>query len=125
MRFKVENSWSDTAGDHGYFVMTNDWFDEYVYQIVLPRGVAPDQLRGIYEDSEPSVLPPWGTSCLFPSFFCTVGSTFGSIKMLTGVVDVCQTPWEAWRDCNTLDAFQGHCICTCLLLLLFLLLSLL
>ncbi|KAH9808253.1 peptidase C1B, bleomycin hydrolase [Melampsora americana] len=59
VRYKVENSWSDTAGDHGYFVMTDAWFDEYVYQIVLPKSFTPESLRQIYDDSNPSVLPPW------------------------------------------------------------------
>jgi len=31
VRYKVENSWGDTAGKEGYFIMTDEWFDEYVY----------------------------------------------------------------------------------------------
>ncbi|EGG04951.1 bleomycin hydrolase-like protein [Melampsora larici-populina 98AG31] len=60
VRYKAENSWSDTAGPHGCFVMTDAWFDEYVYQIVLPKSFTSDLLREIYDDPEPSVLPPWG-----------------------------------------------------------------
>ncbi|KAA1108156.1 hypothetical protein PGT21_002227 [Puccinia graminis f. sp. tritici] len=41
VRFKVQDSWSDTAGDHGYFMMTNAWFDEFVYQIFIPKLVVP------------------------------------------------------------------------------------
>lgn len=26
VRYKVENSWSDTAGEKGYFMMTAEWF---------------------------------------------------------------------------------------------------
>ncbi|EGG04948.1 uncharacterized protein MELLADRAFT_88407 [Melampsora larici-populina 98AG31] len=59
VRYKVENSWSDTAGDHGYFVMTDAWFDEYVYEAVLPKSFISDSLRQVYDNSEPSVLPPW------------------------------------------------------------------
>ncbi|MBW0521761.1 hypothetical protein O181_061476 [Austropuccinia psidii MF-1] len=58
VRYKVENSWSDTAGEHGYFMMTDRWFDEYVYQIVVPKGVVPAHLKNAYE-KEPTVLPPW------------------------------------------------------------------
>ena len=28
VRYKVENSWGETAGEKGYFVMTDAWFDE-------------------------------------------------------------------------------------------------
>lgn len=28
VRYKVENSWGDSAGDRGFFVMTDRWFDE-------------------------------------------------------------------------------------------------
>ncbi|CAH7688265.1 bleomycin hydrolase [Phakopsora pachyrhizi] len=59
IRFKVENSWSESAGDHGYFVMTNEWFDEFVYQIVLPKSYVTQKLRDVYEKSEATVLPLW------------------------------------------------------------------
>jgi len=28
IRYKVENSWGEAVGDHGFFVMTDKWFDE-------------------------------------------------------------------------------------------------
>lgn len=28
VRYKVENSWGETAGDKGWFVMTDHWFEE-------------------------------------------------------------------------------------------------
>jgi len=38
VRFKVENSWGEEAGDKGCFVMTEAWFDEYVLFIYLVNG---------------------------------------------------------------------------------------
>ena len=34
-RWRVENSWGKKLGRDGYFVMTDDWFSEYVYQVVV------------------------------------------------------------------------------------------
>jgi bleomycin hydrolase len=35
VRWRVENSWSDTSGEKGFWVMRDSWFDEYVYQVNL------------------------------------------------------------------------------------------
>jgi len=59
IRYKVENSWGETPGNKGYFVMTDDWFNEYVYQVVVPKSLAPKELIAIYEGGNAKVLPPW------------------------------------------------------------------
>ncbi|EJD03401.1 peptidase C1B, bleomycin hydrolase [Fomitiporia mediterranea MF3/22] len=58
-RYKVENSWGDGRGEKGYFVMTDAWFDEFVYQIVVPKALAPSELVKVFESGEKIVLPPW------------------------------------------------------------------
>lgn len=58
-RFRVENSWGPDAGEKGYFVMTEKWFDEFVYQVVVPKSLAPPKLVKVFEEGKKVVLPPW------------------------------------------------------------------
>lgn len=57
-RWKVENSWGDKVGHKGYYVMTDDWMDQYTYQIVVRRDLLTDQQRQAF-DSQPILLAPW------------------------------------------------------------------
>lgn len=58
LRWRVENSWGKDVGKEGYFVMSDDWFTQYTYQVVVDqRYLAPAQ-RGLLAQP-PIVLHPW------------------------------------------------------------------
>ncbi|EGN99773.1 hypothetical protein SERLA73DRAFT_52978 [Serpula lacrymans var. lacrymans S7.3] len=59
VRFKVENSWGETSGEKGFNVMSEKWFDQYVYQVVVHKSLAPKELVKVIEDGHAVVLPPW------------------------------------------------------------------
>ncbi|PCH43598.1 peptidase C1B bleomycin hydrolase [Wolfiporia cocos MD-104 SS10] len=59
VRYKVENSWGDTSGDKGYYLMTDAWFEQYVFQVVVPKALAPKELVKVYESGEKTLLPLW------------------------------------------------------------------
>ena len=57
-RWKVENSWGDESGQEGYYIMTDEWFDEYNYQVVVNRKYLTDEQKALFEQA-PIVLKPW------------------------------------------------------------------
>lgn len=57
--WKVENSWGKDHGRNGFDTLSDPWFDEYVYQVVVDKKYLDDEDRAIYETMEPTVLEPW------------------------------------------------------------------
>jgi len=57
-KWLVENSWGDEKGDKGYWTMYDEWFDEYVYKVIINKEYLPKRVLDILE-TEPIVLPPW------------------------------------------------------------------
>lgn len=57
-RWRVENSWGDEPGRKGYYVMSDAWFDEYMYQVVVNKKyLTPEQLAIL--DTPAIELEPW------------------------------------------------------------------
>ena len=57
-KWKVENSWGDKVGEKGFFVMSDDWMEEFCYQIVVNKKYLPKDLQEILKE-EPTMLAPW------------------------------------------------------------------
>ena len=57
-KWRVENSWGEKYGDKGFMVMTDAWFDEYMYEVAVEKRFLPKKLLPVL-DTEPVKLPPW------------------------------------------------------------------
>ncbi|KAF9585286.1 hypothetical protein BGW38_003084 [Lunasporangiospora selenospora] len=58
VRWRVENSWGDVGGDKGYLTMSDAWFSEFVYQIVIEKDITPQEFLDVLEQ-EVQVLPAY------------------------------------------------------------------
>jgi bleomycin hydrolase len=57
-KWLLENSWGATAGYNGFLVMTNDWFREYMFRLVIKKQYIPENILRILE-TKSTLLPPW------------------------------------------------------------------
>ena len=57
-KWRIENSWGNTNGDKGYYLMSDDWFDEYNYEVVIDKKYLSKKILSIF-DLEAKKLNPW------------------------------------------------------------------
>lgn len=57
-RWRVENSWGDERGEKGYYLMNDNWFDEYLFEIAAHRNTLSEELLQAF-DAAPVLLPAW------------------------------------------------------------------
>lgn len=58
VKWMVENSWGSGSGYKGCLIMTDEWFDEYMFRLVVERKYIPADLLPIL-DGKPELLPAW------------------------------------------------------------------
>jgi bleomycin hydrolase len=58
VKWMVENSWGADSGYKGNMVMTDKWFDEYMFRLVVEKKYVPADLLALL-DQEPIRLPSW------------------------------------------------------------------
>ena len=58
LKWMVENSWGPNYGYQGNLIMTNNWFNEYMFRVVLEEKYIPANIRSLLKQ-DPIMLPAW------------------------------------------------------------------
>ncbi len=58
VKWQFENSWGESAGHNGYLTFTDDWFNEYLFRVVVNKSFI-DAATLKLLDQKPIMLPPW------------------------------------------------------------------
>lgn len=56
-KWKVENSWGATYGQNGYLIMTNPWFNDYMFRLVVDMKYAPANVLKAAQEKPVMVVP--------------------------------------------------------------------
>lgn len=57
-KWMVENSWGEASGFKGHLIMTDEWFDEYMFRVVVDKKYATEKVLDILKQT-PVKLPAW------------------------------------------------------------------
>ena len=57
VKWKVENSWGAASGVGGCLIMTNRWFEEYMFRLVVDKQYVPAETLEQYEQKPIMVMP--------------------------------------------------------------------
>ena len=58
VKWMVENSWGAASGYKGNLIMTDEWFNEYMFRLVVEKKYVPESLKAQLSQ-KPILLPAW------------------------------------------------------------------
>jgi bleomycin hydrolase len=57
--WEVENSWSSSGPSKGYYSMSDNWFNEYVYEVAIKKDLLNENEKGMLKSEFKKIFDPW------------------------------------------------------------------
>ena len=57
LKWKVENSWGAAWGQQGCLIMTDEWFNEYMFRLVVENKYVPEKVKKVLSKKPVMVMP--------------------------------------------------------------------
>ena len=57
-KWMVENSWGAASGHKGHMIMTDEWFNEYMFRLVIKKCYVGQKYLDMLKQ-KPTMLPAW------------------------------------------------------------------
>jgi bleomycin hydrolase len=58
LKWEVENSWGASSGFKGHLIMTDQWFEEYLFRLVVNKKYLSERILKAAQQ-KPTLLPCW------------------------------------------------------------------
>ena len=107
----MENSWGEEKDKPGYLMMTDSWFSEYVYEVVVDKKYVPADIMAVLKQ-DPVVLPAWDPMGSLACIVCGKDEHLAHlwyIRWIFGSLltdDMCITPIKHMKE----DVMSSLCL---------------
>ena len=103
----MENSWGEEKDKPGYLMMTDSWFSEYVYEVVVDKKYVPADIMAVLKQ-DPVVLPAWDPMGSLACIVCGKDEHLAHLWYIRSLLtdDMCMTPIKHMKD----DAMSSLCL---------------